>query len=261
MKINRKKIDIYINETISKNISKIYREFELKGIREYILSRYVTDDFLIQDILNMIDDKKQELNEVLTPGIKAKQKTKIVDYIEEILSYDDGNHILKPYLKEAIEGYFVPRLGNMPGTDGNNKEQFGSHIITKIFFCFELLNINDKDHKLNLAKKRDYKKIRNATMLLSQYTNSPHIRRTLETISKNNYTPTKTEILSCVFYIIANTVNSYLNLPKKIIPNSEIEFLAKEIMQMVFNAKKDYRIYINTQNIRYKNFTLKKYTT
>lgn len=127
-----------------------------------------------------------------------------------------------------------------------------SAIVRNLHIC----DLVKKAEKMNIAKKRDSKKIKNAIDTLLLYTNDEQIKHYLKTINLPTRDITVSTILSCIFcdiYKICEEI--FLNELNK----SKILDLTKNIMENVFSCTIDYRPYPDVEIIKYKGYKLRMF--
>jgi len=171
----------------------------------------------------------------------------LIQYIMGILG--DNDHPLQVYMKEAISQDSVITVW------GDNGSQILSvnGLISNIILSFKKLQAINDDEKMIIVKKRDKHKIDHAISLIKMISDDVHLLHHLNNI-KHKPIITKTKILSSMFYQFTKCLEDDFYFNK-----SQIEKYANDIMTQVFDSKKDYRVYKNSEDFRYKGFYLTRY--
>ena len=221
----------------------IFHEVKKQILKEEIFRGSFIKKYVIDSI-----DRNIENFEYINFEIDNEQILNIVNYIERI---KDKQFFL--YFNEAIENEFT----DWGFSDNLDELLLIVSLITSILTFLHILELYKEDEKMLLTKKRDKQKIKNAIELLSIYSNDSNVLHYLKTIDIYEKEISKETLLSCFFYSITRDIGE--TFPK--ITNHKNEELSREIMYLVFNSEKEYRIYKNFEKIDYKGYFLKRYTT
>ena len=221
----------------------------LKEIKELIFSKYGENfQYVNNHVIEHIDREITAIDQNSINHIISDENIQILSqYIKDIL--DDADHPLKEYLHEAINQDSVIQVW------GDNINQILSinGLMENIILKFGILQLIEKDEKKLIVMKRDQHKISEAVELLKTVSTDVHLLHSLEKVETRKKT-TRTKILSCFFYQFTKLLDHDFSFSK-----GKIQKLSTDIMTQVFDSKKDYRIYKNTESFEYKGYYLTRY--
>lgn len=248
----------------------------------------ITDEQIKQHIINVMDN---ELEFFVDRHLMNDYKNKIlnnreadtIDYIAEKVISDMDRHLLnieksnfdvykidlsslieylksddfpfKEYFQEAIENkLYKSFIINENCNEILNMNLFISAIVSNL----HILNLVKQDERLNIARKRDDKKIKNAIDTLLKYTNDEQVKYYLNSIEMKNRDITRSTILSCIFCSLYKILEEMLPTLSK----NSIQDKIQLIMNLIFietTTATDYRYYPNVEIIKYKGYKLRKF--
>ncbi|MDO8454985.1 MAG: hypothetical protein Q7S59_10485 [Sulfurimonas sp.] len=249
--------------------------------------RNITDEQIKQHIINVV---KYEREYFVDKHLMNDYKSKILDgrneneadYIAKKIISDMDRHLLniektnfdinqidlsslieylksndfpfKEYLQEAI----LNKYDRTFGIWGDNADFiFGTNsFICRIVEKLHILNLVKQDERLNVARKRDAKRIKNAISTLLDYTNDKQVEYYLKTIKPQTRDITRSTVLSCIFYDLYTILAKMLPTLSK----NTIQDKTQSIVNLIFSETvTDYRYYQNIEIIEYKGYKLSKF--
>lgn len=215
---------------------------KISNCREYDELDYIAKIFIDDMERHLLNIEKNNFN------IMKLDLKKLIDYLEF-----SNNNPFYEYLVEAVENKIYT-----PFACSKNINQILNLnvLISAIVIDLHIYNLVKEAETMNISKKRDSKKIKNAIDTLLLYTNDEQVKHYLKTIKLPTRDITVSTILSCIFcnmYKICENLFSYT------MNKSEILSLSKDIMQNVFDSNKDYRPYSEIEMIKYKGYKLRMF--
>lgn len=216
----------------------------------------VTDNQGLDYIAKMIiDDMDRNLLNIEKSNfdIMKIDLTDLVQYLEFNLN-DVFNEYIGKYLSEAVEN----KIYTFGCSENINQILDLNALISAIVTSLHIYYLVNEAERMNSAKKRDSKKIKNAIETLLQHTNDEQVKYYLNTIEVQKRDITVSTVLSCIFCNIYKICEEmFLNKLNK----TQILDLTKDIMEKVFYSCKDYRPYSEIEIIKYKGYKLRMFKT
>ncbi|PHS58813.1 MAG: hypothetical protein COB17_02380 [Sulfurimonas sp.] len=195
----------------------------------------------------IIDDMDRHLLNIEKTNFNINQLD-----LSSFIDYLKMNFPLKEYLKEAIENNHYQ---SFICSENCNEILNANLLISSIVRSLHILNLVKEDVRLNLAKKENMLKVENAISTLLNYTNDKQIEYYLKTMNLQERDITVSTIQSCIFCDLYKTLEEMLSSLNK----SKIEEITVMIMEQVFDSRKEYRYYKNTEQIIFKGYKLRKF--
>ncbi|RXI41586.1 hypothetical protein CRU99_09615 [Malaciobacter mytili] len=253
------------------------KDITAEQIREHIINvvknenEFLADRHIIEDYQNrisngrgydeldyiakiFIDDMERHLLNIEKNNfdIMKIDLDRLVQYLEFNL-----NDVFSKYINHHLVEAITTKNYKAFGSGENIIEILNLNaLISAIVTSLHIYNLVKEAEKMNNAKKRDAKKIKNAIETLLQYTNDEQVKYYLNTIEVQNRDITVSTILSCIF---CNTYKIYEEMFLNKLNKSEVLDLTKDIMVRVFESEKDYRPYSEIEIIKYQGYKLRMF--
>jgi len=237
--------DLAKNENISIVDVGLFNE-----VKELIFQKYGTDfNYINSNIVDPINRQIKQCHKYYKNiSITDKQLDLLIYYLEQVL--DEQKHLLHKETETIISQNAIDNCW----IDDTPNAIYMISLLQNIIKHFHILNMFEKDEKELIVKERDLHKINAAIELLSTHTDNIHLLHYLQEAKSENQAISKPNILSSFFYHYIQILLHNFHFNK-----SKATKIANEIMNIVFDSNKDYRIYTNTTSFKYKDLTLTKY--